>query len=197
MTVAAGIAGAGSNLSSDLLTKLVAERKALWKEMLKHEDPDTEDAKNAKMALWAKEGEIKAEKASLQKAENDAKMQEQRNQRIGLNNAQFAAYDALNAEKAKKQPDAAKVAELQTAFDTAKELVNNELLAKFAGSSPKKEKSENGEKTGKAAVQKAEILALFAAGKLHKEIEAAGYARSTVWHVLNNAVIAGEITKTW
>ena len=55
-------------LTSENLTALKATRKAAWAEMLKHEDPDTAEALAAKQAVWKIDGEIAAEKQSLQKS---------------------------------------------------------------------------------------------------------------------------------
>lgn len=184
-------------LTSETLTTLKASRKAAWAEMLKNEDPDTAEALAAKQAVWKIDGEIAAEKQLLQKAVNDAKLAESRKERLQLNENQFVAYDALNSAKsAKYKTEAEKteaIATAQTAFDTAKELVNNELLNKFGVA--KKPKAEGEQSEGSKSEQKAAILELYKAGKKHSEIEAAGYARSTVWHVINKAILAGEVEK--
>jgi len=173
-------------LSSDKLTELQKAYKEAWDAMLKMTDPFAKETKDAKLAVWKIEGEIKAEEAAILKAENDARIAEQRNQRLVLNANQLAAHAALLTIKADKKATAEAVAEAQTAFDNAKELVDNELLAKFAKSAPAK-KSVDGDapKTDKTA-QTAEIVQHYLDGKTNKEIEDLGFARSTVWHSINN-----------
>jgi hypothetical protein len=191
MTAAVATGGAITELTSAVLVALKAEKKALWSELIKHEDPDTKEALEAKMNVWKKDGEIKAEIQRLESEANAQKIAEQRNIRLQLNTLQLDALRALIAEQSKKSPNAETVTTLQAAFDTAKEAVDNELLAKYAKSAVVK-KSENGETketSEAAAAKKATILALYRSGKKHAEIETeTGFARSTVWHVINNAI---------
>ena len=156
-------------------------------------DPFTEEAKAANLAVWKIEGEMKAETAEITKRENEAKLQELRNERLKLNSNMLDAYKAFIT--APKNTAADKLAELESAFNTAKELVDNELLAKYASSKPAK-KAENGEtSSAETSASKDAIIEAYRAGKSHKDIEAMGYARSTVWHTINNAIKAGVLTK--
>ncbi len=179
-------------LTSELLEKLKAEHKALWAELIKHEDPDSEEAKDASLAVFKKKGEIKAEEANLLKIENEAKQTAARNERLKF------AQDLIDAVTAKvsapKNTSADKMAELESAVATAKEKVENELLAKFAGSKPAKTAAatDGTAKVSEGGANKEAILELARAGKTQKEIIEAGYKRSTVWHTVNNAKIAGE-----
>jgi len=183
-------------LKSDKLDALKVSYQEAWQKMLNCTDPFAHETKDAKLAVWKIEGEIKAEETAIQKALNDAKIEEQRNQRLALNSNQLAAYAALLAERAKKSPDAAKVAELQAAFDTSKEAVDNELLAKYAASRPAKKapESASGETTTGTAANTAAIIELYLAGKTHREIEDAGFKRSTVWHAINNYKKANSLS---
>jgi len=194
LTGGGNAAGTPVELTSDKLTELKASRKAAWAEMLKHEDPDTAEALAAKQAVWKIDGEIAAEKQAMKKAVNDAKIQEARNERLKMNENQFTAYDALKAILADKKATDEQKAAAQTAFDTAKELVNNALLGSMAAK-PKAAKTDGEQSEGSKSEQKAAILELYKAGKKHSEIEAAGYARSTVWHVIDKAIKAGEVEK--
>lgn len=182
-------------LTSETLTTLKASRKTAWAEMLKHEDPDTAEALAAKQAVWKIDGEIAAEKQNLQKAVNDAKLAESRKERLQLNENQFTAYDNLRTLKADKKSTPEQIAEAQTAFDTAKELVNNELLNKFGAA--KKSVSKDGEASNESkSASKAAILEAYKSGRTHAQIEADGIApRSTVWHVIDKAIKAGEVEK--
>lgn len=177
--------------TSEKLVALKAERKTLWAEMLKHEDPDTQEAKDANLAVWKKDGEIKAEMAAISKAENDAKILEARNERLKL--AQNLIDAVIARHTAAKNTPADKLAELDGVIATAREIVENELLAKFAGSKPAKVvTSDDGTVKTSGGENKEAILALARSGSNHKDIEAAGYKRSTVWHTINNAKKAGE-----
>lgn len=183
-------------LKSDKLDVLKVLYQEAWQKMLNCTDPFAPETKDAKLAVWKIEGEIKAEETAIQKALNDAKIEEQRNQRLALNSNQLAAYAALLVERAKKSPDAAKVAELQVAFDISKEAVDNELLAKYAASRPAKKapESASGETTTGTAANTAAIIELYLAGKTHREIEDAGFKRSTVWHAINNYKKANNLS---
>lgn len=180
-----------AELTSPLLTELKAKYVTAWQTQAKFTDPFSQEAKDAKMAAFKIEGEIAAEMANLNKAAKDAQIAEQRNERLKLVAALLDAQKAILT--APKNTAADKMAELQTTFDTAKEVVDNELLAKFAHSRPAKAKVE-GEtsKTTEGGANKEAILEMARAGKTQKEIIEAGYKRSTVWHTINNAKIAGE-----
>ena len=173
-------------LTSEKLEQLKKQYAEAWQKMAQFNDPFSKEAKDAKLAAWKIEGEMKAEEAALVKAANDAKIAEARNQRLQLNKTQLDAFEALLVAKADKKADPAKVAELQTAFDTAREAVENELLAKYATSKPAKVSADGDKPASEKGKDSAAIVDLFLQGKTHKEIEAAGYARSTVWHAINN-----------
>lgn len=178
-------------LTSEKLTALKAEYAKAWQEMVTQTDPFAESTKNAKMKVWTIEGQMKSELAELQKAANEAKIAEMRNERLKLNENQLAAYAVLLGIRADKKADPAKVTEAEQAFITARELVDNELLAKYAASKPAKavtSSDHEGSDTDKAA-----ILELARTGMSKKDIEAKGYARSTVWHAIDKAKKAGEV----
>lgn len=185
-SVNAATGAVSAPLTSEKLDQLNVAYATAWEKMITFKDPRAVETKNAKLEVFRIEGEIKAEELALQKAVNDAKIAEQRNLRLKLNSNQLDAYAALIAIKADKKATAEAVQAAQTAFDTAKELVDNELLAKYAASKSAKPKAD-GEtaETDKSSETKAAILEMFNAGKTHAEIEAAGYARSTVWHVID------------
>lgn len=179
-------------LTSEKLISLNVAYAAAWQAMIKITDPLSKDAKDAKLAVWKAEGEIKAEEATIQKGINDAKVAEMRNQRLALNQNQLDAhtnYLKILGTKGAKSDD---LEAAQLAFNTAKELVDNELLAKYAASKSAKTAVATDGEVKDATDNQAAILELARAGKDHKEIEAEGYKRSTVWHTINNAKKAGE-----
>lgn len=184
-------ATAAPELSSPKLIELREKRKAAWKAMIAVEDGESQAAIDAKMELWKIDGEINAEKQALVKAEQDAKIQQLRNERLALNVTMLDAYKALIT--APKNTPADKLAELQTAFDSAKETVDNELLAKYAASSSGRKAaaktsddgSEDAKTSGKAE-RDAKLWPLFAAGKTAKQVQdETGENRSNVWFSLD------------
>jgi hypothetical protein len=183
-------------LSSDKLTELKTAKKSAWAALRAIEDDESKEYKDAKLALYKIESEIKAEETQLQKAANDAAIAEKRNERLGLNTKMLELHAKLIALRNDKKAAPADVAAAETEFNTAKEVVDNELLAKYAASSSAKKavdgSSGQPSDDGKSSESKAAILELARAGKTKKEIEAEGYARSTVWHTINNAKKAGE-----
>lgn len=179
-------------LTSEKLTALKTAYLAAYAEQLKFPDPFSKESKDARMATFRIENEISAEENAIRKAANDAKNAEARNNRLALNSNQLSAYSEFLKVSADKKSTPEQVETAKMAFDTAKEVVENELLAKFVGSKPAK-KSDDA--TGSKSSDSAAIVELYAAGKSHKEIEGEGYARSTVWHAINNAIIAGTVTK--
>lgn len=180
-----------AELTSPLLVELKAKYVTAWQAQGKFTDPFSQEAKDAKMAAFKIEGEIAAEMARLNGESKAAEIAAKRNERLKLVETLLDAQKAILT--APKNIAADKMAELQTTFDTAKEVVSNELLAKYAASRPAKAKVE-GETSTKTegGANKEAILELARAGKTQKEIIEAGYKRSTVWHTINNAKIAGE-----
>lgn len=173
--------------TSPKLEEIKDKIRSAYAEMLKHTDPFAKETKDAKLALWKLEGEMKAEEQAIMKAANDAKIAEARNARLVLNQTQLDAFAAYLTAKADKKADPAKVAELESAYLAAKEVVDNELLAKYASSRPAKAKVEGDTSAAEPRdnANKAAIIELYLAGKSHKEIEEAGYKRSTVWHTID------------
>lgn len=168
------------------IEQLKASGIAAWQEVIKHPDPFTDEAKAASMAYSKIQGEIKSAELAQAKVAAEAEMTEKRNARLALTKTLLDAHKALLAAVNDKKADPAKIAELQTAFDTAQEVVNNELLAKFAASRPAKVTSDKTSSNGTdGSDNSAAIVELHIAGKSQKEIEEMGYKRSTVWHAIN------------
>lgn len=182
-------------LTSEKLTKLTADYSSAWAEMLKCSDPLSEAAKNAKLALYKIEAEINAEKSALTKAENERKLDEMRNERLKLNETQLKCFESFILAKSDKKLPAEKLAEIEAKFFEAKNVIDNELLARFASSTPGK-KSVKNEGGGSQSEKSAQILQMYEAKKSHAEIEAeTGVPRSTIWHTINNAIKAGTVAK--
>lgn len=185
-------APAKSVLTSENLTALKTEYKAKFLALAGFDDPFSEAATNAKLELWKVDGLIKSEESKINKELRDAEIAEQRNARLGMNTKQLDAYAALIIAKADKKTPADKLAQLETDFATAKEAVDNELLAKYAASKPAAAKTDGTAKTSDGGANKTAILELARAGKTRKEIEEMGFARATVWFATDDAKKAGE-----
>lgn len=166
--------------ASSKLDELKALAKMAWGEMIKHEDPESKESKDSALKYFAANNAVKAEIAELTKLENDRITQEKRNERIKMNQSQLDAFVAYLTLKNDKKADPAKFAEAETVFNTSKELVENELLAKYAKSSSAK--SGTTETSSGAAERDLKLWPLFAAGKKDKDVEAeTGENRSNVW----------------
>lgn len=179
-------------LSSPKLIELKAAVQTAYTEMLKHTDYLAIETKNAKLALYKAESDMNAEIAALNKAANDAKIAEARNQRLALVSNLLAAHLAFKTAPKTSKPE--QLAELETAFNTANEAVQNELLAKYATSKPAS--STNGDGGKSSANTDAVCWPLFAAGKSNKEVETeTGIPRSTVWFSSDRYKKANQIAK--
>ena len=119
----------------------------------------SDEYKAAKKELWQLDNDEAAEIANIKKAEADAKIAEARNARIKL----VDDYDKATGD--------AKVA--------AREILVNELLARFATSSPAK---KSGDGTAKVAggSKTEEIFKLMDGGATYDSLIAAGYADGTI-----------------
>jgi hypothetical protein len=153
------------------------------------DDIFSEPYKAAKLAASKAMGAYMAAIGEAEKLENEAKLNEQKNARIALFDNAIEAYQAMT--EAENEADKAS---LSVAFETARELVVNELLAKF-GASPKKATSgEAGKATAPKAsengtTEKARIVADWLASDMkltNKQLIEMGYSRSTVFHALND-----------
>lgn len=168
---------------SEKLNELRAAYKAAYDKARQIEDPFSPEAQTANMELWKIQGEIKKEEAAILKAAAEAKIAEMRNARLAL------VSNLLEAQKAvlslPKSATAEQRNDVENKLAEAKQVVENELLAKFAASKPAKSEA-SGEKAERNSGNTAAIIELYLSGKTHSEIEAEGYARSTVWHAINN-----------
>jgi len=120
--------------------------------------------KDAKLELFKLDNEEKAEIANIKRAEQDAKVAEARNARIAL----VDNYDKATGD--------AKVA--------AREILVNELLARFSASSPAKK--SGGEKSSGGKTKSETIADMMAAGNTYDEMIAAGMGDGTIRTVAGN-----------
>lgn len=162
--------------TSELLTKLKADKKTAWAAMLACTDPESKEALDAQMNVLKINGGIKAEIARINKEEADAKTQELRNKRITVRVAYGAAVLAAAAKGAGQAEKDALIA-LETELDN--------LLLPVHVSAPKDAGTSG---AGTKGAKSAEIVAAYVAGKaagktdaqIKKELVEAGHAVGTV-----------------
>lgn len=174
--------------TSDKLTELTAKFDAAYDSMAAIKD--TKARQNAMLETFKIQKEIDAEIAGLKQADREAELQMKRNERIALVDTLLADHAAVLALPAK-----ATDADKQAANDklaASRETVQNELLGRYAASTPSK--TATGEKAtgGTKGAVGAEIVALhqanLAAGKTPTEskkmIVDGGHSRGTTGAVI-------------
>lgn len=182
-----------SPLNSAKLETLKGDYSAKWAELGKITEPFSTEAVSLKLEIFRIDKEISGEIANLTKQANEAAAAEKRNERLKLMDNYDAAVIAKNHADAeiakiavgKRTPEQLAVAnEANDAMQAARDIVTNELLARYATSSPAKTAVVGGEKTGtKSAEIKALYIQYTGEGKTSTEAEklivAAGYSRGT------------------
>lgn len=188
--------------TSDKLTAIRAEQDVL---MAQQSDAnlDRKQRLELNMKLFKLTSDENAEIAAIKRAEAELLLADKRNARAKL------FYDAVDAIKmeykhyyevfsvsGKTDADIAEMNKFTDAAKTAGEIVVNELLGKLATNTPAKSvatgttSTVNGDKGAATGEIVAMHIANLAAGQSktdsRKNIETAGYARSTVWHAINN-----------
>jgi hypothetical protein len=161
-------------LTSELLVKLTADKKAAWKNLQKFDDPDSKEFKDANLAFYKIQSDIKSEQANLQKLENDRKIAEQRSILV----ANVTNYkNAVLANTGKGANDETKNAE-----NTLYEVLVNLLIPK-TGHRAAATKSDGEPKTGTKKQHYNEICwPLFESGiKQADVIKQTGFNHSAVF----------------
>ena len=195
--------------NSEKLTQLRADKKAAW-EALNNQNPEAGTVYEFDSPEWLKQSMevfrigklIDGEIAALKQAEVDAELSVKRSERVALNTAQLAAYDAMLAVNAdKKATQEAKYAAAET-FRIAKEVVDNELLAKYASAksvTTTATSTGGGERGATGAKILERLRAHIAEGKTStdavKSVIAEGFSRGTVGSVRTQMVKDGEIAE--
>lgn len=173
--------------TSDKLVELRA-KKLEFKKLARTFEPDSVDEENALMEAYKTEQLIKAEIANIKSIEAKQLLDVARNERVKLFDDAIAALLVTGYN-----PFEAMTPEQKTTYDAAREIVVNELLAKYATSKPAAAKSAGTAKSADGASRDEIVtahIANIAAGMddsaSRKSLEAAGHKRSTVWHAVNN-----------
>jgi hypothetical protein len=163
------------------LTELRATYATLWATMIK-QVAGSKEAMTASLDVFKTQKLVDAEIANIGKAAADAKLAEQRNARAKMADDLIAAVKAGNADN----------------IAAARELVVNELLAKYSHSSPAKTGTGTGTKGATSGAIREILLAEIASGHTvtdaKKAAEAQGYSRGTTGAVATAMIKAGEIT---
>lgn len=154
---AAKVAATVPEPTSAKLTEIRAKQDEIFQQLKLQNDRKSQDYKDLKLQDFKLDNEEKAEIANIKKAESDAKVAEARNARIAL----VDNYDKATGD--------AKVA--------AREILVNELLARYATSSPAK---KDGSVKGTGGNKTNEIFALMDSGATYDSLIAAGYADGTI-----------------
>ena len=168
-------------LTSDKLIALQTELKTKKAALRAIDDMDSNEYETALGEIFKTNAAIKAENAELLAAKRKAEIAEANNKRIALFDEAVAAYVANEATKADKKAD-------QTAKDAAAAdyAAKRESVVNILVGSTQKSSSTSKADGGKAGENAAAIVALHLDGKTNSEIEDAGYAKSTIWHAINN-----------
>jgi len=166
-------------------------------------EPDSDGEAAELLEAYKIEQLIKAEIANIANVAKQAELQLKRSERIALNDAMLEAYKALVLFTSNPDDDVSSIEynTLSDAFKAAREIVDNELLAKY--SVPVKAATTT---TGSIAGAKlsdtentAMVAANHAAGMTDAQnraaLMAAGVPRSTAWHSVNNWLIANNLKK--
>jgi len=145
-------------------------------------EPDSDGENSELLEAWKIAEQIKAIEANIKQAEAIAELDLLRSKRIELNTQQFVllfgSFEAFEQFKANIE-----IEQLQ-AFNAANEIVNNELLSKFAAA-PKAASSKaatDGE-IDKAALEN--FTNKLTAKQNREALQTAGFARSTSWFAVN------------
>lgn len=173
--------------TSDKLTAIDADIKSRKSALRAIEDMDSAEYETALGELVKANAERKAEIANIKAEERKAEQAEVRNKRVAMFDNAVSAIIANNAVQADKKSTQEQKDEAAKLAAETRELVVNALL----GSTPKPAATEAGDKkSGSSSANREAIVALWMAGKTHAEIELEGYAKSTVWHAINDYKIA-------
>lgn len=186
--------------TNDKIVELQAAKKAKFAEMVKI-DPDNVDAlTNANLEIFKLQKDIEAEIANMKgeerKQEIAMKMQERIKIREDFEAALLASIDANSAlakiAVGKRTPEQIEENNaVNDALKAAREKLDNELLARYATSTPAKsvatgEPKESSDKSKILELHLANVANNMTDAQSRKALEDAGYKRSTVWHAVNN-----------
>lgn len=176
---------------SEKLSELRAKRLE-FKKLARTFEPDSAEEEAALLEAYKIDQLIKVEINAINAEAAKQKLEIARNERIALFTNVLVALFAGNSAALEAQI-ATLSEEDKTAFDTASEVVKNELLTKYATSKPAAAKTAGTDAKPSQGVTKSEIVDLHianvAAGmtdsESRKALEAAGHKRSTVWFAVD------------
>lgn len=173
----------------ETIAKLKSEKSAKFTELKNITDSDSIEATNLSLAIYKLTQDIKAQEAIIAKAEREQEIAMKRNERIKLVDTLLEAHEHVLKVHATKSSTLEDKNAASDAFKAAKDVVSNELLAKYAA--PVRAVSTDG---APASGKSKAIVELFIEGRAYgkgdteimKEIVSAGFARGTAWHAVNN-----------
>jgi hypothetical protein len=168
-------------LTSDKLVALQTKLKGKKVALRAIEDMDSPEYTTALNEVMATNKMIAAEQANILTEKRKAEVAEENNKRIAMFDDAITAYDAMKAVPAKSDQAIKDAAAAD--YATKREFVVNALI----GSTPKALSTPKAvAEAGTSSENRKAIVDLFLAGKNHAEIELSGYAKSTVWHAIND-----------
>ena len=192
-TGAANVAAQAEKVyTSDKLTALQAEGAEIWAKLTTCQY-GSKEALEANIAMAKNNQAQQNEIAALKKAEQDEILAAKRNERVALVDKLLECHTAYNMVNADKKASAEDKNAAADAFNAAREVVVNEVLAKYAASKPSKPATEGVAPTGGSRGKTGEeIRSLFIANRQTgmsdtdnvKAIIAAGYSRGTTGAVV-------------
>ncbi len=181
-----------SDFTSDKLIELRKQRLD-FKLLARTFEPDSDAENDALMNAYKIEQQIKTEIATIKTEHAKMVLDAERNKRVALNTKQFVIL--FGSDDLFKQYLNGLTAEQRAEFTTANEIVNNELLSKF-GKSVTSKPTTGTTTAGQTAdgANKSDIVTQhiqnvangLSDSDSRKQIEKLGFARSTVWHAVNN-----------
>lgn len=167
------------------------------------QDSETDRAKKLaiSMEIYKLQQERAAEVNNIKKHQRELELKEAQNKRIQLVTDLLAAHEANLAVQANKKATEEEKTAANEAFVAAREIVQNELLAKYKTSSPAKTSADGGVNvptSGKSAEIKTRLLDMVANGTplatAKKMLVDEGFSRGTVGTVATVLIKAGEIS---
>lgn len=193
-----------------LIEDFKAERATKWAALKEIEDSSSKEFVDGQLEIFKIGSKIKEQEAKIEQAKKEAELQVKRNGRVQLQKDLEAAIRAevehrINVfdKSEKTQSDIDAMNALTDVTKAAREIVVNELLAKYATSTPSKPATEGSSTTpstgGKIQAEiKEKLLALIGGGKTPTEAVKSlideGYSRGTAGAVRTQMVKDGEIT---
>lgn len=147
--------------TSEKLTELKSKKKELYEKEVKAEY-DSKEWLDLRLEGFKISEQIKAEIANIKKAESEAELQVKRNERIALLDNVLDLHTQVVNSIGNQGMSLEEKNAVNDQFQKAREVVVNELLAKYAGAKPAAPSTNGSTTTGTRGATTAAIRALIA-----------------------------------